>query len=142
MAKVTKALLKSLVKECLVEILIEGIDSEDGENQLIESIDRKKPAKKKTPKVDPMIEIQKRRDKLDSVRVNEAVQNITDDPIMASIFRDTAQTTLQEQTAGEKRGNFVPSDAAAKVAFDNDPLDIFDGANNWAALAFSDKKPG
>ena len=37
MAKVTKALLKSLVKECLVEILIEGIDSEEGESQLIES---------------------------------------------------------------------------------------------------------
>ena len=85
MAKVTKALLKSLVKECLVEILIEGIDSEEGESQLIESLDRKKPTKKKTPKVDPMIEIQKRRDKLDSVRVNEAVQGITDDPIMASI---------------------------------------------------------
>jgi len=142
MAKVTKALLKSLVKECLVEILIEGIDSEDGENQLMESLDRKTPPKKKTPQVDPMIAIQKRRDKLDSVRVNEAVQSITDDPVMASIFRDTAETTLQEQIAGEKRGNYVPSDAAAQAVYDNDPLDIFDGANNWAALAFSDKKPG
>jgi len=142
MAKVTKALLKSLVKECLVEILIEGIDSEEGESQLIESLDRKTPSKKKTPQVDPMIAIQKRRDKLDSVRVNEAVQSITDDPVMASIFRDTAETTLQEQIAGEKRGNYVPSDAAAQAVYDNDPLDIFDGANNWAALAFSDKKPG
>ena len=103
MAKVTRKLLKSLVKECLVEILIEGIDSDGAEN-LVEAVERK------VTKPDPMIEIQKRRDKLDSVRVNEAVNSITDDPLMADIFRDTAQTTLQEQTVGEQRGKFVPAD--------------------------------
>ena len=134
MAKVTRKLLKSLVKECLVEILIEGIDSDGAEN-LVEAVERK------VTKPDPMIEIQKRRDRLDSVRVNEAVNNITDDPLMADIFRDTAQTTLQEQTVGEQRGKFVPADNAARAAYDNDPMDMFEGAGNWADLAFSDKKP-
>lgn len=138
MAKVTRKLLKSLVKECLVEILVEGIDS-NGADTLIEAVER---PPGKNPKTDPMIEIQKRRDKLDSVRVNEAVSNLTTDPIMADILRDTAQTTLQEQTDGESRGKFVPSDKASQLAYDNDPMDMFDGATNWASLAFSDKKPG
>ena len=141
MAKVTRKLLKSLVKECLVEILIEGIDS-DGADNLVEAVERSPENNSKRHRgPDPMIEIQKRRDKLDSVRVNEAVSNLTADPIMADIFRDTAQTTLQEQTTGENRGKFIPTDKASQVAYDSDPMDMFDGATNWASLAFSDKKP-
>ena len=32
-------------------------------------------------------------------------------------------------------------DAASQVVSENDPEDLFSGANNWADLAFSNQKP-
>ena len=64
-----------------------------------------------------------------------AVGELTQDPMMASIFADTAQTTLQEQREGRR----PPSDAAAAVVDNTDNLEtIFEGAGNWAAIAFAD----
>ena len=54
---------------------------------------------------------------------------------MSSIFADTAQTTLQEQREGRR----PPSDPAAAVVDNTDNLEnIFEGAGNWAAIAFAD----
>ena len=36
MAKITRSVLKEIVKECLVEILSEGLHSNDDRNQLVE----------------------------------------------------------------------------------------------------------
>ena len=40
MAKVTRTLLKEMVKECLVEILMDGLESPAGERALVESVSR------------------------------------------------------------------------------------------------------
>ena len=136
MAKVTKSLLKSIVKECLVEILSEGLAG--SEDALLESkssgLMSSRPTRKKSPTTP-------RRPALDSVSYNTAVQEkvstITSDPMMAEIFQDTAMTTLVEQKEAKSRQSYQPADSAARVAYDNDPSDLFSGANNWAALAFS-----
>jgi hypothetical protein len=70
----------------------------------------------------------------------ESINKMTDDPLMASIFADTAKTTLQEQIDAERKGGngLVGSDAASLVVAQSDPMDIFgDVADNWAKMAFS-----
>lgn len=148
MAKVTRTLLKEMVKECLVEILMDGLESPAGEQTLVESISRSRSQKSSRP--DPMVDIQRRRDKLDSKRVDtrrkpvisEAqISNLTQDSTMAEIFADTAATTLADQglsNTAQDKNRYRPADAAATVAYENEPSDLFEGANNWAALAFSD----
>ena len=79
--------------------------------------------------------------------ISSAVSSITDDPIMGSIFSDTARTTLQEQISdnGSSQASINGGgDAAARKSLNSDPMSLFgDASSNWAALAFSDKKrPG
>lgn len=150
MAKVTRTILKEMVKECLVEILMDGLESPAGEQALIESVSRNSSRRSHRP--DPMVDIQKRRDLLDSKKVDTrrqqqpivseaAISNLTQDSTMAEIFADTAATTLANQglsNTAKDSSKYRPADAAASIAYDNEPEDLFEGANNWAALAFSD----
>ena len=78
--------------------------------------------------------------------VSSAVNVLTSDPTMQSIFQDTARTTLQEQTQSASSDNSTISheaavmtqgDSAARTAAASDPMDMFSGAaDKWAALAF------
>jgi len=130
MAKVSRAVLKNLVKECLVEILSEGLVG--ASEQIQES--KRVAAKKKPP--------QRKRKTVKKDIIPETVRGVTDDPLMQSIFADTARTTLQEQTQADRRK--APMDAQARMADAADPNDVFsEAAQNWEALAFSEKKlPG
>jgi hypothetical protein len=69
------------------------------------------------------------------------IKSITDDPLMASIFADTAKTTLQEQIKAESSniGIQLGHDRATQIAAENDPMDLFDEnvSANWENLAFS-----
>ena len=141
MAKMSRTQLKGIVKECLMEILLEGLDSKSDIGQLTESkISRtRKKRVQKTP----------RRPALDSIQVNsniqERVSSLTSDPIMGEIFKDTAQSGLVEsiQSTNAVRHEDQISrsgDQAAKMAASADPVDLFgDASNNWADLAFSSK---
>ena len=144
MAKMSRGQLKSLVKECLVELLSEGLSSDGG--SLNESISSR-PSRRSVPK-------RVARPALDKVSfdniVNENVNMLTEDPVMSSIFSDTAKTTLQEQmrsggssgapSYGEQTAAY--GDEAARAVASADPTDIFGtSSNNWATLAFSDAKP-
>tara|TARA_Y100001970_G_C13689692_1_gene581773 strand:- start:170 stop:622 length:453 start_codon:yes stop_codon:yes gene_type:complete len=146
MAKIKRSMLKEIVKECLVEILLEGIDSESMEEELIETVQRRPRKNKINPK---MASIQKRRDALDAQRVDtrnrplvteNTINSITNDPTMKDIFADTAATTLASQgisnsTQGRRH---IPADNAAAVVQENNLEDLFEGASNWATLAFAD----
>jgi hypothetical protein len=141
--KLTKNVLKSIIKECLVEILQEGFGS-----TLTEQLSNKR--------VNPVIKEnnssranERSRSVLDSVsrgnensasdlrvnenfdkRVHETVNQMTDDPILSEILSDTARKTLQNQIAGERT---QPAIAGA------DPLSVFgNSAKNWSKLAFND----
>lgn len=147
MAKVKRSVLKEIVKECLLEILFEGIDSEPGydEEPIREARQTKRRAPRPSPNRDLAAAVKRSTQNQKPIRekairneyVDTAVNELTDDPVMASIFADTAKTTLQEQSKGE--GRRVPADNAAQV-IDNveDMSDIFEGAGNWAAIAFGE----
>ena len=132
MSKVSRSVLKSLVKECLVEILAEGLVGAN--NQIKESkkvAAKRVPARRKKPRVKKDV-------------IPETIMGMTDDPLMQSIFADTARTTLQEQTNAESTSRTVAPDAISQAVDQNDPADLFGAAaDNWASLAFSEKKlPG
>ena len=145
MAKVKRSVLKEIVKECLLEILFEGIDSEPGYDEEPIREARRRRAPRPSPSGDLAAAVKRSTQNRKPVReealrkdyVESAVTELTDDPMMASIFADTAQTTLQEQRRGE--GRRLPADNAAAVV-DNveDMSDIFEGAGNWAAIAFGE----
>ena len=145
MAKVTRSVLKEMVMECLVEILSEGLTG--AAESLNESKSRKRPQKRrKSNSIDPEVFQQRNkmlREKTESRKPPVDVSGLTDDPIMQEIFADTAATTFRDQPLTESSGKktpYVPGDAAAKVVYENDLEDLFEGSQNWAALAFSDGK--
>lgn len=136
MSKVSRSVLKSLVKECLVEILAEGLV---GANKNIQE-SKKRPTKKASPR--PKKNITREQSRLDEIP--ETIKNVTSDPLMQSIFADTAKTTLVEQVAADNRQRVVAGDAVSQHVDKSDPMDLFgEAASNWATLAFSEKKqPG
>ena len=143
MSKLLRSELKEIVKECLVEILSEGLNN-DNSQQIYESRNRKIRNTTNTP----------RKSHLDNITYNKKIENrkkeiektvlssnITSDPILNELLADTASSTLQEQIAAEgKRGTSltVSGDQAARVVDASDPTELFGNAsNNWASLAFS-----
>ena len=142
MAKVSRSMLKSIVKECLVELLAEGLSGGDTAS-LNESLSLDSKA---TFKQEMMPEESKSLNKVVNPnfkqKTKQVISQATNDPIMASILEDTAQTTLQEQNTADRPNQFTakPTDTYSQIANESDPMEIFGGAsNNWAALAFSDK---
>ena len=129
--KMTRSKLKGIVKECLVEILSEGIG---GTESLRESVDN---TKKKRD-----LYMKNEKDRLENHRkslnrkIDQTVKNITPDPVMRDILADTARTTLQEQMSHDGGPN------NSQVSDPGINLDgIFSGAaNNWSQLAFTDQK--
>ena len=136
MSKVSRSVLKSLVKECLVEILAEGLV---GSNRQIQESKKKKTQSKSKKTVKQVL-------KTESVsqEIPNTIKNVTSDPLMQSIFADTARTTLVEQQAADNNKRVVAGDHISQKVDQNDPSELFgEAANNWAALAFSEKKlPG
>jgi len=105
---------------------------------------------KKTPTLTSMYEaktLQKMGNQLaqqkqqNQTKINkEVINKMTDDPLMASIFADTAKTTLQEQVDAERKGGNVVAggDAASLAIAQSDPMDLFgEVAENWSKMAFS-----
>lgn len=142
MAKVSRSMLKSIVKECLVELLAEGLSGGDTAS-LNESLSLDS---KTTFKQEMMPEESKSSNKVVNPnfkqKTKQVISQATNDPIMASILEDTAQTTLQEQNTADRPNQFTakPTDTYSQIANESDPMEMFGGAsNNWAALAFSDK---
>jgi len=163
LARLSKNKLKIIVKECLVEILEEGLSSSTGISAMQHPSQTLKRPKKTGIVGESRLERENksmRRIASDNISygaasedsgnqklnaaIETAVSSVTDDPIMSSIFSDTARTTLQEQYNRESQKGasvMMQGDNAAKVASQSDPADLFGAASqNWAALAFSDKK--
>ena len=154
MAKVTKKMLKSVVKECLVEILSEGIG---GDKSLIKenSASKKRSARKKSI-FDQMDESFERKPRAsDNITFGNKVSQIasaaTSDPILQSILEDTARTTLQDQlqhestvpTAGSltsiPSAPISPSSSAAGLDIDS----LFgEATKNWGeVMERTERKP-
>ena len=98
MAKVKRSVLKEIVKECLLEILFEGIDSESGLYEEEEPI-REARQPRQTSRPSPQVKHRRKPQRKDvrTEQVTAAVSELTTDQMMAAIYPDTAMTTLQEQ---------------------------------------------
>ena len=143
MAKVSRSMLKSIVKECLVELLAEGLSGGDT-SSLNESLSLRKNYNDSNQEVNS--EKQFSSNKVVNPNFEKKTQQLisqaTKDPIMASMLEDTAQTTLQEQNNADRPNQFTAkaNDTYSQIASESDPMEMFGGSsNNWAALAFSDK---
>ena len=137
MAKVSRKMLKSIVKECLVEILAEGLTGGNSQ-ELNESISSVKPTRSLDRNFSNNEKIVNEKFE-DNTR--KVISHATKDPVMAELLADTAQTTLQEQNGADRPNQFTakPTDTYSQIASESDPMDLFGGSsNNWAALAFSD----
>lgn len=134
MAKINKTLLKNLIKECIVEVLAEGLGNSTTElNESIKTSSLKRNTKAKKVKNENF-----------EKSIQDKTQGITEDPVLAEIFADTARTTLQEQVAADsQKAKFVANggDAASQAVANSDLGDLFgDATSNWADLAFSSKE--
>ena len=139
----SKRQLKTIVKECLVEILSEGLASGDS----VSSSSLRENSSKRERREEKMRQEEERlsqhRQKFE-VSIDDAVMNVTSDPMMQSILADTAKTTLQEQNnhEGPRGSNSAvvsgdSSPSSAGINLDN----IFSGPKqNWSDLAFDDNK--
>lgn len=154
--KIQKSQLKAIIKECLVEILAEGLG-----NNLTEAVaaprgPRNRDAEplpgqnlaSRAPYADPNAGCRRALDEIrvqphhaSSPQVAQAVSHLTRDPVMAAIFADTAQTTLVEQNSGAQG---VGGDRAAQAAARVDPTQMFDEAqiDKWNEAAFKPARPG
>jgi len=162
MSKLSRSVLKGIVKECLVEILQEGLSPESSIN-LSESKGNHTSVKRSTrlnnrrsSALDRIsygsnsIESNLPKNRKFESNIKKVTENMTQDPVLSSILADTARTTLQEQSGAESKGPsgaYLPTaaagDTAARVAASSDPMEIFsESAEKWAELAFSNKLPG
>jgi len=159
MSKLSKTDLKVIVKECLIEILAEGLVQNRKsqvntrkKNQLKESL-----IQSKTHSQAESSNRNKRMSYLDNIKfntqndnqksnVNERAKNlaaaVTSDPILNEILIDTAQTTMREQVSADNSRGFSemqrPADHAASIVDSANPDELFGeaAASKWATLAF------
>ena len=168
MSKLSRTVLKGIIKECMVEIMQESFFPHTNEqmqemfneskSQILDRQNYKKNSQEK--------HISRRRSKhLDNIsygpdssqgaktndkfvkKIDNLASNMTSDPVLAAIFKDTAMTTLQEQVTADNKDPRAASampiksgDRAAMTVSQNDPTDIFgsEAAGKWATLAFAD----
>lgn len=142
MAKVSKSLLKEIVKECLVEILAEGITGGDVKS-LKENVENVSYSQSKNiQKMLPPKSRKKVSNKKFKENTKKVISATTKDPVMAALLEDTANTTLQEQNSADGPANFAgkPTDNASKIVSQSDPSELFgEASNNWAHLAFGNQ---
>ena len=160
MAKLTRTAIKSIVKECLIEILQEGIMSKEPAPLRESTRNNSRSHSSETRKKRRMSEEHTRRLGLDKIEfatrkresnknfensVKQTAESLTSDPVLSSILEDTAKTTLQEQIVAEQSGpggvsipTSMAGDEAARTVAMSTPEDLFgDSAGKWADLAFS-----
>jgi hypothetical protein len=138
MSKLTRGALKSIVKECLVEILSEGLMGNT-------MASRKKIIKKSNQTKNVKAARAKNENRDFDEKIKNTVSSITSDNIMQEILADTARTTLQEQMSQENRrssSSYLLNDEngnTSQAGIDISEM-VDQTSSNWSHLAFADKK--
>jgi len=128
--------VKHIVKECLVELLADGLES-TGKN-----ISESRRSREKNNVLLEEKRLATHRQKLDA-RVSDTVSSVTDDPILQDILAHTARTTLQEQISNDQQtnsDNLLLNDQPTSVAGVNLDSIFAAPSKNWAEMAFANKK--
>lgn len=153
MASLTRSELKDIVKECILEIFMEGIKpSGSSKSERVQEV--RSSAQTSTPKkhldsvsfangaVKVAEQAQGRRTPMPAVS-NLAAEFPKDQRgMMQQIFEDTAKNTLPTQLQAERSpgaATALRADAVSPVS-NLDPMSVFGGSSNWADLAFSPNK--
>lgn len=135
MAKLRRGDLKQIVKECLVEILTEGLQGSKNEiNESRRLVTAVMPEEKRTAKRQPA----KKKNHDFNKAVTRNVSSLTDDPLMASIFEDTARGTFQDQMTDDTALGKASLQETAAPGQDLEEVFGSSASQNWAALAFSE----
>lgn len=151
MASMTRSELKEIVKECIMEVLLEGLDS---------SV-RAAPSRQNEQVRRNVLPVKRGLDASFSAGANKvanqaqgrrldvppSVTNLASEfhgeqrDIMQQIFEDTARNTLPSQLTADRSPAAALAERADAMSgtSDIDPMSLFDGASNWAELAFSSK---
>lgn len=142
MSKLMRSELKAIVKECLVEILSEGLNSGNVVNESKSFAPKSNmQSARRSSHLDNIVYNKSVEKKKKNIRRNVMNSNITSDPVLNELLADTAVSTLQEQASAESRKSAsvsITGDRAAKLAAESDPADLFsESAGKWAQLAFS-----
>lgn len=135
-SKLLKSELKAIVKECLVEILSEGISTTG-----LEKKKQKRQTSQRRSAFDHVSWAKEAEREAPSAPDSRVVANsLTSDPILAEVLADS-QRTMVEQIQAENRGPAASAgDFAQRKVSNSDPMDLFsDSSSNWAALAFDGK---
>lgn len=140
---VTKGQLKSIVKECLIEILAEGMGSETASS--ISEAATRQPVKKPPATQSSVIRQNASRVRVGSSAMKEAIRRESGgDNVLASILADTAANTLPTMLENDAaRGSMPqPTGAIERVVASHAPEDLFgeEAASKWADLAFTGMK--
>lgn len=139
--KIGKEQLKSLLKECILELV------QEGKLNSIAPVS----AKKSSSKLNEVAESVQQTEVTPNTRLNEAVKLTTQlvskgDSKKAALFekiiQDTAQTTLQKQLASQMTGGGALMEGAVlpeERELDTAQLGMFAANKRWAQLAFGGK---
>lgn len=139
----TRGQLKSLVKECLLELLRDGLGDTQQvlappmpQRQAVAGMQESRAPQQK--KFDPRLDTPIGKPK-PAVPMQAIKQVAAGNSVMESIFADTAATTLVEQAQSGDRGGATTSMPALSQTehFNGNPEDVFGEASaHWASLAF------
>jgi hypothetical protein len=132
MSKLKRSALKSVVKECLLEILSEGINTNTDAASMLQSRGNAAAQQELT---------ENKEENTQSDAMRDTIAGITSDPILASVLGDTAKTTLVEQAGADRTSQLRKmrsSGSTQTSSLTQNQED--DGNSHWAALAFADKK--
>lgn len=135
--KISRHQLKALIKECLREILNEGLGDVSSMKPTVESV-RPRPRQKSGSLDQPIVS--KPTEALKHAVVMESGGN----PTLAAILADTATTTLPKMLAGDRPGTVPQGGGAVELAVANStPEELFgeESASRWANLAFDSPSP-
>lgn len=144
---ITKSQLKTIVKECLIEILAEGM----GQNaaSLNESLKKtQKSVKAIQPSISTVLQQTASKTKLTSnglsqTALKEAIKREAGgNSVMADILADTASSTLQTMLESDrsKTAHLPPTGTVERIVAAATPDQLFgeEAASKWASLAFMD----
>ena len=134
---ITKQQLKDIVKECLVEILSEGIGS-SSTAPLQEAAMR---SRKQVPQIKQQSPTPRRGDhvKYGQTMAETIKRESKGNPVMASILADTAMNTLPSMMNENTRQQPPPpAGSIESIVAATAPEDLFgdDASSKWAQLAF------
>lgn len=152
MGSLTRSDLKDIVKECIIEVMLEGLRA-DSKPQL-----QRESTQRESTQRDQPLSMKKH---LDSISFSAGAAKVADQAqgrrstitavsnlvsefpkeqqgIMQQMFEDTARNTLPGQLTADR--NPAAAQSQMNEVASSDPMKIFDGASNWADLAFAATK--